>query len=151
MKENLQSKVSQIECMQSEVSQVKQEALRWKNELASKKAELTQLKGSTEEMAKLKEDIETLTKENAELQGDLEAQRVQVSYVDIESLTADYITEFLLLRLLFGSKTLTVNAMSVNKQQDVEMMNKQGNTFTISSFKLNLTKFTLRIYGSNLS
>lgn len=137
--------------MQSEVSQVKQEALRWKNELASKKAELTKLKGSTEEMAKLKEDIETLTKENAELQGDLEAQRVQVSYVDIESLTADYITEFLLLRLLFGSKTLTVNAMSVNKQQDVETMNKQGNTFTISSFKLNLTEFTLRIYGSNLS
>ena len=69
---------------------MKQEALRLKNELAAKNAELTQLKGSTEEMAKLKEDMETLRKENAELRGDLEAQRVQVSYVDIESLTAEY-------------------------------------------------------------
>ena len=79
MNENLQSEVSQIECIQNEVARVKQEALRWKNELAAKNAELTQLKGSTEEMAKLKEDVETLRKENAELQGDLEAQRVQVS------------------------------------------------------------------------
>ena len=78
MKDNLQSSVSQIECIQNEVSQVKQEALRWKNELAAKNVELTQLKGSTEEMAKLKKDVETLRKENAELQGDLEAQRMEV-------------------------------------------------------------------------
>ena len=82
VKDNLQSEVSRIECIQNEVSQVKQEAVRWKNELAAKKAELTELKGSTEEMAKLKDDIEILRKANAELQGDLEAQRVQVSYVD---------------------------------------------------------------------
>ena len=81
VKDNLQSEISHIECIQNEVSQVKQEALRWKNELTTKNAELPQLKGSAEEMAKLKEDIETLRKENAELQGDLEAQRVQVSYV----------------------------------------------------------------------
>ena len=81
MKDNLQSEVSQIECIQNEVSQVKQEAQRWKNELATKNAELTKLKGSTKEMAKLKEDMETLKKENAVLKGDLEAQRVQVSYV----------------------------------------------------------------------
>ena len=85
--ENLQSEVSQIECMKNEVSRVKQEALRWTNELAAKNTELSQLKGSTEEMAKLKEDMETLRKENAELQGELEAQRVQVSYV---LLTAKY-------------------------------------------------------------
>ena len=78
MKDNLQSEVSQIECIQNEVTHVKQEALRWKNKLAVKEAELTQLKGSAEEMAKLKEDIESLRKENAVLQGDLEAQRVQV-------------------------------------------------------------------------
>ena len=94
VKDNLQSEVSRIECIQNEVSQVKQEALRWKNELAAKKAELTELKGTKEEMAKLKEDIETLRKENAVLKGDLKAQRVQVSYVrtlvpDIESLTAE--------------------------------------------------------------
>ena len=82
VKDNLQSEVSRIECIQNEVSQVKQEALRWKNELAAKKAELTQLKDTKEETAKLKDDIEILRKENAELQGDLEAQRVQVSYVD---------------------------------------------------------------------
>ena len=81
VKDNLQSEVSQIECIQNEVSQVKQEAQRWKNELATKNTELTKLKGSTEEMAKLKEDMETLKKENAELKGDLEALRVQVSYV----------------------------------------------------------------------
>ena len=85
--ENLQSEVSQIECMQNEVFRVKQEALRWTNELAAKNTELSQLKGSTEEMAKLKEDVETLRKENAELQGELEAQRVQVSHV---LLTAKY-------------------------------------------------------------
>ena len=79
--ENLQSEVSRIECIQNEVAQVKEEALWWKKELAAKKAELIQLKGSTEEIAKLKENMETLRKENAELQGDLEAQRVQVSYV----------------------------------------------------------------------
>ena len=79
--ENLQSEVSQIECIQIEVSRVKQEAQRWKNELAAKNAELTQLKGNTEDVAKLKEDMETLRKEKAELQGDLEAQRVQVSCV----------------------------------------------------------------------
>ena len=78
MNANLQSEVSQIEYVQNEVSQVKQEALQWKNECAIKNAELTKLKGSTEEMAKLKEDIETLRKENAVLKGDLEAQRVQV-------------------------------------------------------------------------
>lgn len=78
VKDNLQSEVSQIECIQNEVTRVKQEALRWKNEVA----ELTQLKGTKEEMTKLKDDIEILRKENAELQGDLEAQRVQVSYVD---------------------------------------------------------------------
>ena len=78
MKDNLQSEVSQIECIQNEVFQVKQEALWWKNKLAVKEAELTQLKGSAEEMAKLKDDIESLRKENTELQGDLEAQRVQV-------------------------------------------------------------------------
>ena len=50
--------------------------------VATKNTELTQLKG-TEEMAKLKEDIETLRKENAELQGDLEAQRVQVCMVKL--------------------------------------------------------------------
>ena len=81
VKDNLQSEVSQIECMQNEVAQVKEEALHWKKELAAKNAELTQLKGSTEEIAKLKEDMKTLKKENAELQGDLEAQMVQVSYV----------------------------------------------------------------------
>ena len=94
VKDNLQSEVSRIECIQNEVPQVKQEALRWKNECAVKNAELTWLKGSTEEIAKLKEDVETLMKENAVLQGDLEAQRVQVSYVrtlvpDIESQTAE--------------------------------------------------------------
>ena len=89
VKDNLQSEVSRIECIQNEVSQVKQEALRWKNELAVKEAELTELKGTKEEMAKLKDDIEILRKENADLQGDLEAQRLQVSYVDIESLTAE--------------------------------------------------------------
>ena len=77
--ENLQSEVSQIECLQNEVSQVKQEALRWKNELETKNAELTQLKGSTQEVTKLKEDNESLRKENAELKGEVEAQRVQVS------------------------------------------------------------------------
>ena len=82
VKDNLQSEVSQIECIQNEVTRVKQEALHWKNELATKNVELTQLKGSTEEIAKLKEDMETLRKENAELQGDLEAQMVQVSYVE---------------------------------------------------------------------
>ena len=76
--ENLQSEISQIECIKNEVTRVKQEALRWKNEVA----ELTQLKGTKEEMTKLKEDIEILRRENAELQGDLEAQRLQVSYVD---------------------------------------------------------------------
>ena len=81
VKDNLQSEISHIECIQNEVFKVKQEAQRWKNELTTKNAELTQLKGSAEEMAKQKEDIETLRKENAELQGDLEAQRVQVSYV----------------------------------------------------------------------
>ena len=60
MKDNLQSEISRIECIQ--VSQVKQEALRWKNELAAKKAELTELKGTKEEMAKLKDDIEILRK-----------------------------------------------------------------------------------------
>ena len=79
--EYLQSEVSQIEFIQNEVSRVKQETLHWKNELATKNVELTELKGSTEEIAKLKEDMETLKKENAELQGDLEAQRVQVRYV----------------------------------------------------------------------
>ena len=74
MKENLQSEVSQVEYIQNKITRVKQEALRWKNEIA----ELTQLKGTKEEVAKLKEDVETLRKENAELQGDLEAQRVQV-------------------------------------------------------------------------
>lgn len=78
--ENLQSEVSQIECLQNQVSLVKQEALRWKNELEIKNAELTQLKGSTQEVAKLKEDNESLRKENAELKGEVEAQRVQVSY-----------------------------------------------------------------------
>ena len=82
VKDNLQSEVSQIECIQNEVTRVKQEAQRWKNELAAKNAELTQVKGSTEEMTKLKEDMETLRKENADLQGDLEAQMVQVSYVE---------------------------------------------------------------------
>ena len=77
VKDNLQNEVSRIEYIENEVIRVKQEALRWKNEVA----ELTQLKDSTEEMAKLKEDIETLRKENAELKGELEAQRVQVSYV----------------------------------------------------------------------
>ena len=81
VKDNLQSEVSQIECLQNEVSQVKQEALRWMKEVVVKNAELTKLKGSTGEMAKLKEDMETLKKENAVLKGDLEAQRVQVSYV----------------------------------------------------------------------
>ena len=57
VKDNLQSEVSRIECIQNEVSKVKHEALRW---LAAKNAELTQLKGSADEMAKLKEDIETL-------------------------------------------------------------------------------------------
>ena len=79
VKENLQSEVSQIECLQNTVSQVKREALRWKNELETKNAELTKLNGSTQEVTKLKEDIETLRKENAELKGELEAQRVQVS------------------------------------------------------------------------
>ena len=81
MKDNLQSEVSQIECIQNEITRIKQEALHWKNELATKNAALTQLKGTKEEMAKLKEDVETLRKENAELQGDLEAQRVQVRWI----------------------------------------------------------------------
>ena len=75
VKDNLQSKISQIECIKNEVTRMKQEALRWKNELAKPK-------GNTEEMTKLKEDIEILRRKNAELQGDLEAQRLQVSYVD---------------------------------------------------------------------
>ena len=56
----------------------------------------------------------------------------------------------LLLRLLFGSKTLTVSNVSVNNQLKVEKMNKQGNMFTISSFRLNLRKFSLRTNSFNL-
>ena len=59
--------VSQIECALNNITQVKQE----------ENAELTQLKGST----KLKENMETLRKKNAELKEDLEAQTVQVSHV----------------------------------------------------------------------
>ena len=51
--------------------------------VATENAELTKLNGSTQEMAKLKEDIETLRRENAELKVDLEAQRVQVCMVKL--------------------------------------------------------------------
>ena len=77
--ENPQSEVSQIEYMQNQVAQLRQEALQWTKELEIKNAELTKLKGSTQEMVKLKEDVETLRKEDAGLKGDVKAQRVQVN------------------------------------------------------------------------
>ena len=76
--ENLQSEASQIECVKKEVARMKHEALQWKNELATKNAELTKLKGSTQEVAKLKEENDSLRKENTELKGDLEALKLQV-------------------------------------------------------------------------
>ena len=46
---------------------------------------------------------------------------------------------------------MTVNDVSVSKQQDAEKMNKQGNMFTVSSFRPSLRKFALRMNSFNLS
>ena len=69
-----------------ELNQVHTENLRLQSELklhvTSYKEATSRLAEVQHELVKHKEDIESLRKENAELQGDLEAQRLQVSYVD---------------------------------------------------------------------
>ena len=99
--ENLQSEASEFECVKKEVARMTHEALQWKNELASKNVELTKLKDSPQEMAKLKEENDTLRKENADLKGDLEAQKLQVKFCSyIVLMLNHYISGFLLCQKL---------------------------------------------------
>ena len=69
--ENLKTKVSQIDCMQDEITEVKHEASQWKAKLSSQGAELS----------KLREKVEALMRENEDLKGEVEAQKAEVSAV----------------------------------------------------------------------
>ena len=78
--EKLQEELTLKEnCLREELQHLKGSQVK----VATENAELTKLNGSTQEIAKLKEDIETLRRENAELKVDLEAQRVQVCVVKL--------------------------------------------------------------------
>ena len=71
--EKLENKVSQIDCMQDDITKVKQEASKWKSKLFSHGAELSTLRVKTE----------VLSRENNELKEEVEAQKVEVSAVSM--------------------------------------------------------------------
>ena len=69
LNENLKSQASQVECVLDEITQVRREASKWKETISAQSAELS----------KLRREVGVLRKENDDLKGEIEVQKLQVN------------------------------------------------------------------------